>query len=196
LARNNRYFKEEILNMATHGILIPSAIAAKNVDSFNRSAICASDLDNGNAFILGTKSTTSGEAEVWTATVPNSGTALTGLWMAYGGDEVVLTDSRYKGIDPDPRNFYNLATKVFSAFKPQLGDIIVATADCFYGTKASASYTHVNASNAGGFELEWGTSQTGSVLSFKYLATTYISIGTGAIDNQRVVAYEMECVGL
>ena len=179
-----------------HGILIPSAIAAKNVDSFNRSAVCAADLDQGNAVILATKSTTAGEAEVWTATVPNSGTALTGLWMVYSGDEVVLTDARYKGIDPDPRNFYNLATKTLSVFKPQLGDIIVATADCFYGTKASVSYTHVNASNSGGYELEWGTSQTGSVLSFKYLATTYIPIGSGAIDNQRVVAFEMECVGL
>ena len=38
--------------------------------------------------------------------------------------EVVLTDEKYKGLDPDIRNFYNVSGTVYSAFKPQVGDII------------------------------------------------------------------------
>jgi hypothetical protein len=182
----------------SHGILIPEAIAATNVDSLNRSVIYASGtLDNGMVVSLSSgKSATSGEGEVWTATVPATGT-LADLWMVYSGDEVVLTDSRYKGLDPDPRNFFTAAGKVVSAFKPQVGDIILATADCFLGTMGANTF--VNATDtSGGLNLYWGATKTASVLSFKLTraAAIYISIGTGAIDTQRIAAYEFECVGI
>lgn len=181
--------------MAYHGVLVPEAIASMNIDSLNRSVIYAGGtLDNGQVVVLGSKSTTAGENEVWTATVPATGT-LTSLWMVYSGDEIVLTDARYKGLDPDPRNFFTAAGKVVSAFKPQVGDIILATAECFAGTKSTNTF--VNATDStGGLNLYWGATQTASVLSFKLVATKYISLATGAIDTQRVVAYEMECVGI
>jgi len=178
-----------------HNILQKNATASMNVDSYNRSAVASVAVDSGNIVILTGLSTTAGEGEVWTAVTPSTSDGLTGVWMA-GENEVNLTDSKYKGLDPDPRNFVFPANKVFSVFKPQLGDIVTMTADGFSGAKGGSD-TYANATNStGGLKLVWGTSQTSSVFSLKYLATTYISIGTGAIDTQRVTAYKFEVVGL
>jgi hypothetical protein len=109
--------------------------------------------------------------------------------------ENVATGDKYKNLDPDPRNFINAIGDIVSVYKPQLGDIITMTADGFLGTKGSNGF--VNATDTtGGLSLYWGASQTGSVLSYKLLATTFINIPDGGINNQRVVAYKLECVGL
>jgi hypothetical protein len=182
--------------MAYHGVLIPEAIAAMNIDALNRSAIYSSGtLDNGQIVALLTKSTTAGESEVWTATVPATG-SLTSLWMVYSGDEVVVTDSKYKGLDPDPRNFFTPAGKVVSVYKPQVGDIVLMNAECLAGSKSSNTF--INATNStGGLNLLWGSTKTSSVLSYKLLDDTkYISLATGAIDSQRVTMYEFQCVGI
>lgn len=177
-----------------HNVLIPNAIAAQNVDAWNRSLVSASAIDNGNIVILSGLSATAGEGEVWTAIVPSTGNGLTGVWMAFE-PEVVVTNAQYKGLDPDPRNFFNAIGKVFSAFKPQIGDIVTMTADGLAGTKSTNAY--VNATDTtGGFKPVWGASQTSSVFSMHLLETTYISIGSGAIDNQRVTAYRFEVIGL
>lgn len=183
--------------MAYHGVLIPEAIAAKDIDALNRSAVLpGGTLDNGQVVALLTKSTTAGESEVWTATVPATG-SLTFLWMVYSGDELVVTNSQYKGLDPDPRNFFTPATKVVSVYKPQVGDIVLMTAECLAGTKSSNTF--INATNStGGLNLYWGATQTSSVLSYKLLDDTkYINIPSGSIgDTQRVTAYEFQCVGI
>ena len=183
--------------MAYHGVLIPEAIKAMNVDALNRSVVYPSGtLDNGQIVVLASKSTTAGESEVWTATVPATGT-LTQLWMIYSGDEIGVTNAQYKGLDPDPRNFVTAAGKVVSAYKPQVGDIVLMTAECLAGTKSSNTF--INATDStGGLNLLWGASQTASVLSYKLLSDVkYINIPSGAIgDNQRVTAYEFECVGI
>ena len=119
--------------MAYHSVLIPSAIAAMNIDSLNRNVISASPIDNGNIFAMGVQYTSGSLTEVFAVAQPSAGSAV-GMWMAYSGDEIVLTEAKYKGLDPDPRNFFNAAGKVFSAFKPQIGDIIVLTADAFSNT--------------------------------------------------------------
>jgi hypothetical protein len=164
-----------------YGVVVPVAIAATNVDAWVRSAVHATlPIENGSVFSLLTKSTTSGESEVWTAIVPTaSTTTLTQVWMACE-PEIVWTGS-YRGLDPDVRN--------------QLHDLFLMSEDCFEGTKASVSYTHVNCTDTY-WQLVWGTSQTGSVLSMKYIATQYISIGMGTIDSNRLTAYLMEVVGL
>lgn len=175
--------------MAYHGVLIPEAIAAMNVDSFNRSVVssgCA--LDNGFVFALGSKNWTSGSgAEVFNIEAPASGN-LDKLWMAYSGDEIVVTDSKYKGLDPDPRNFVNAAGKVFSAYKPQVGDIILVTAEVLSGSQNTYAIPA-----ASSYQLAWSAS-AGSSLCYKYLQTSYISLATGAIGDQRVTAYELECI--
>jgi hypothetical protein len=180
--------------MANHGVLVPVSIAALNIDSYNRSAVCGVDIDNGNVVVLASKSATAGESEVWTATVPATG-ALTNLWIAYEPEIVVTVSgsSKYKGLNPDPRAFYTVAGSVFSVFKPSLGDEMILTADALAGSLN----TFINATDTtGGIELLWGGSQTGSVLSMKLMATTYISLATGGIDDQRETAYLFQVVGL
>lgn len=175
-------------------VTILNKVAAQNVDAWNRSAVAGVNVDNGNIVILTGLSATAGQDEVWTAVTPTTSDGLTGVWMVYE-PEVVLTNEKYKGLDPDPRNFYVPDGTVFSVFKPQLGDIVTMTADGLAGTKSTNTF--VNATNStGGLKPVWGASQTASVFSMKLLETTYISIGSGAIDTQRVTAYKFEVVGL
>jgi hypothetical protein len=174
------------MKMAYHGILVQNSVQAMNIDALNRSVTSAIDIDNGNCLSLTGLSTNNGEREVWTAATPTSGT-LTDLWMAYE-PEVVLTvsgDKQYKGINPDIRDFYNIAGDVFSAFKPQKGDILLLTGDALGGTKGTNTY--VIATN-GSVKLTWGASAI-SGLSLKLLETTYISIADGSIGTQRTTAY-------
>jgi hypothetical protein len=179
-----------------HGVLIPRSIMATNVDSLNRSAICASALDNGNLVVLTTRSATAGEGEVFTAVVPSTSAGLANLWMVYSGDEIVLTDSRYKGIDPDVRNFFTAANKVVSVLNPQVGDILEMTADNFAtGTGAASAFANA-VDSTGGLKPVWASSNTGSIFSMKYLGTGYISLATGGIDTQRVTSYIMEVVAI
>jgi hypothetical protein len=183
----------------SHAVLIPNQIAAMNIDAFNRSCVSASDVDNGNIVILSGKSATAGQGEDWTGVVPSTSDGLTGVWVAYEPEIVVTYSGSYafKGLDPDPRNFYNKAGNVFSIFKPQTGDILTITADGLAGTYVSGTTTHVNATNStGGLKPVWGSSQTASVFSMKLLAVTYISIPDGSIGTQRVTAYQFEVVGL
>lgn len=178
-----------------HNVLVPSAIAAKNVDSYNRSAVASTDVDNGNLVVLNGQSATAGQTEAWTALTPSTANGLTGLWVVYQGDEVDVTNAQYKGLDPDPRNFYVVSGKVFSIFKPQLGDILVFTTDGIAGTKSTNTFANAT-DTTGGLKPVWGATQTSSVFSLKLVATEYISIGTGAINSQRVTSYKMEVIAL
>lgn len=177
-----------------HGIVIPNQYVAKDIDAYVRNAKSASDIDNGSVFNLATKSATAGEGEVWTATAPATG-ALTGLWMAFEPEVVVTVSgtSQYKGLDPDIRNFYNVAGNVFTAIKPQIGDIITLTADAVAGT--ISTNTFVVATN-GALKLTWAAAAV-TGLSLKLLATNYITIGTGTLGaTGRVTAYQFEVVAV
>lgn len=176
-----------------NGVLVPQAIAALNIDSYNRSVIdsSGSPIDNGNVFKLGDKHTSGSLTEVWELEQASSGSP-TDMWMAYSGDEIVLTASKYKGLDPDPRNFFNAAGDVFSAYKPQVGDIILVTADALDGTMGSNEYVVAVADS---FKLTWNAQATDG-LSYNLIDTKYISLATGGIDDQRVTAYQFECVSI
>jgi hypothetical protein len=181
--------------MANHAVLIQNRVAAQDVGSWNRSAVAASsiDLDNGNVFQLSGSAADTGYSEVWWVTAPvGSAITLSDLWMAASTETVSLTvdgDLKYRGLNSDPRKFYNSGCTVFSAFRPQPGDIITLSVDAFTGT----TNTYANGSD-GSYTLYWNSAQSASALSFKKLATTYISIGSGAMDTQRVTAYKMLCV--
>ena len=173
-----------------YSVLIQDLVVAKDIDSLNRSAVSASAYENGAVGYFSGKSTTSGEAEVWTMVAPATA-HLYDLWMAYE-PEVVLTNSQYKGLDPDIRNFINPIGEIFSVYKPQLGDLITLTADGITGTKGANTF--ITATDADPF-LNWNTAVV-SGLSYKLVETRYLSLATGAIDTQRVTAYQFECVAL
>lgn len=174
-----------------YSVLIPNKIAAMNIDAFNRSIVCASDLENGNVVVLASKSATAGESEVWTATIPATATLNDGLWMVYS-PEVVVTNAQYKGLDPDPRNFLCTSGEIWDAFRLQVGDIVTLTDDSLNGTKSTNEFVVATDGRA---DLTWAGSAI-SGLSLKLLGTTYISLATGAIGTQRVTAYQFEVVAL
>ena len=172
-------------------ILIPSLIAAKNIDTLNRSFVSETDLDNGNVFGKGELSTNAGESQVYQTVAPATG-SLTGLWMAYSPEDVVLTDglgNQFKVGTLDPRAFTNIAGTVFSGFKPQVGDLVLVSADGISG-EANSYAVAANGTSKLAFA---GAAIDG--LSFKVVETTYISLASANnIGSQRVVAYLLECV--
>jgi hypothetical protein len=172
-----------------YGVMIPVAIAATNVDAWNRSAISsASIFENGGLCALNSKSSTAGESELWTATVPATADLMKD-WIVY--DPELVWTGNYRGLDPDVRNYTVAIGRTFSAFKPQVSDLLLMSADCF--TAAIAGNTYANATDSQ-TQFVWGGGQAGSAISLKLVATQYISIGTGAMDTQRITAYLMEVI--
>jgi len=171
----------------SHNILVKNAVDEKN-NALNRSAWSASALDNGWVFSLLSQSAITGYSEVWLATQPSTG-SLSGLWMA-SDSEVILTDSKYKGINPDPRDFNIATSTVFTAFKPMPGDIITITADALNDSTTQA-FAIAKTTN---YEFEWSDNPVGTdTMCLRYLDTTYIPVGSGsAMGDSRVVAYQFE----
>jgi hypothetical protein len=177
-----------------YGVIVQTKVAALNTDSKNRAAVSAAAYENGSVGNLLTKSTTAGESEVWVLTAPVTG-ALTNLWMVYEPEIDILTSgtSKYKGLNPDPRVFRNEIGDVFTVFQPALGDLITMSADAVAGTKSTNGF--VVATNAAQ-KLTWAAAAV-SGLSLKLIAPdSYISIGSGAIDTQRITAYLFEVVAV
>lgn len=172
-------------------ILIPRQTAAKNVEIYNRSFIAETDLDNGSVFTKGDLSTKANETQVY-KTVQPATDSLTGLYMAFSPEDVVLTDdlgNQFKVGTLDPRAFTNKAGVVFSGFKPVVGDLILISAD---GIEGSADSYAVAAN--GKDKLQFA-SAAGTGLSYKVVETTYISVASANnIGSQRVTAYLLECV--
>ena len=181
-----------------NGVVIKNRVAAMNVDSYNRSAVTGSGVDiqinNGYIFRLDAQSGSSGYEEVWAVEKCNANAStLNNMWMAYSPEIVITTsgNSQYKGIDVDPRNFTNIGGKVFDAFKLQAGDVITMTAADISGSPSTGDYVN---STSGSYTFTWAASATADSLAMRLLKETYISIGSGAIDTQRVLAYKFAVV--
>ena len=185
--------------MAVHGVLVPNKIMATNVDSLNRTAVSGSDIDNGMVFALYSLSSGSGEGEVWMTEMALTG-SLAGVWMAYSPEVVSIFSpdglTEYKGINADPRNFYVKAGQMVDCFKPQAGDIITMSVECFTAARSTNTYATVT---TGSNQLVWAAGGVGTLNVngvFKYLATDYFSIGSGSVigSTQRQTAYRMQCL--
>jgi hypothetical protein len=187
--------------MANHGLILKKSVAATDVVAYNRYAVAASsvNLDNGNVFRLDTcASSTSGcsviYTEVWAVSAGSaSGSTLNDMWMADSQRANLTVDGAliYSGLNDDPRKFSNVGGRVLDAWKPQKGDVVELSADCFSGARGANTYA---SSNGDVYSLVWNTSATAGNLSFHLLATTYFSIGTGGLgDTGRVTAYRMVC---
>lgn len=177
-----------------YGLLVQTATAASNIDSYNRNCKSASDIENGSVFQLASRSSTAGEGELWVATAPATG-ALSHLWMA-AEPEVVVTvsgNSQYKGLDPDVRNFKNIAGTPFAAIKLTIGDVVQLSSDAVEGTKGSNNY--VVATDAK-LKLQWASAAVSGV-SLKLLGQKDIAIGSGTLGaTQRQTAYLFEVVAV
>ena len=173
-----------------YSILLKCQTMSDKIDSLNRSIKCTSALENGFVVNLGAVSTTSGEGEVFIASTPIASTPV-GIWMV-AEPEVVVTNSQYKGLDPDIRGFFIPASTVCTAFKTKKYDIIKLSADAFSNTKASASYVYANVTS-GSFDLAWATAESSATL-LKWLSTDSLPIAGGSPGNNRVTVYKMEVI--
>lgn len=173
-------------------VLVPSSVAAKNIDTLNQSFLDSSNnYDNGMVFKAGAYDSAN---QTYTPAAIGSG-ELHDVFMAYSPEDTVIVDSmgnQYKiGIN-DPRNFTNVKGSVFSAYRPQVGDKILISADGITGT--ADDYAIVV---AGANKLAYASAAV-SGLSYKVLdASAYITIGgASAIGSQRVAAVLLECVAI
>lgn len=170
-------------------VVILASVAAKNIDSLNKSGVYADGaLENGHVVAIGAKSTTDGQKDVYTVTLPESDTLNSADFFIVYEAPVPVVGGKYKGITDDPREFEIPAGTVFNMFKPTKEDEIIISADGIDGEKNSN--THVApADNTG--KLTWtSTSNISNVsLALVYEGDTFISIG-----NERVAAYRFRVV--
>lgn len=164
-----------------YGLIIPRKIAAQDIHSLNRAAVSDAVMENGMVGSVAAKSTTTGEDEVFTFVTPATAT-LAAMWMVYE-PEVVLTASKYKGLDPDPRNFTIAIGDVFSIFKPQVGDIISMSADAIGGTQSTNEYAVATDAQD---QLQWASAAISGLSLHLLDDSDYVSIGLGSIGTQRV----------
>ena len=171
-------------------VLIPSLVAAKNVDSYNASFIDASnDIDNGMVFAAGDYS----KDQVYE--VAAIGEDLHNIYMAFSPEDTIITDAmgnEYKIGVNDPRTFTNVKGKVFSAYRPQVGDKILISAAGIEGTANDFAVVA-----AGKNKLQYAAAAVEG-LSYKVLNDSdYMSIGGATnIGSQRIEAVLLECVAI
>ena len=170
-------------------VLIPSLVAAKNIDTLNASFVSANDdIDNGSVIVAGELNN-----QVYNAEKPSTD-SLSGLYMVFTAEDTIVTDAmgnEYKiGIN-DPRTFTNVKGKVFSAFKLSVGDKVLISAEGLTGS-ANAYVEAVD----GSYKLSYVATPTAGSTAFKVVdADAYMSIaGASAIGSQRVAAVLLECV--
>ena len=170
-------------------VLMPTLVAAKNVDSLNASFIDEeNDYENGAIIAAGDYS----KEQVYEVAAVS---ALHNLFMVFSPEDTIITDAagnEYKiGIN-DPRTFTNVKGKVFSAYIPQVGDKILISAEGIEGTADDFAVAA-----AGESKLQFASAAVDG-LSYKVLDdSAYISIGGASnIGSQRVAAYLLECVAI
>jgi hypothetical protein len=114
--------------------------------------------------------------------------------MATAPEIVTVTSgaNKYRGIDPDPRNFYTSASTVFDATLLRPGDIISLSADNLdSGTAQAFAVAGVTS-----YKFAWAAAPAGtSVMCLRYLSTGYTSMGMSGSAvgaTQRATTFKFE----
>lgn len=178
-------------------VLVPTKIAAENVDALNRSGVCSAQLENGDVLVCGGQSTDAKKKDVFAVSKPTG--VAKGLWMAYEPEVVDVVDgvNVYRGLNADPRSFVIPANKTFSMFKPQAGvDLIQITKDFFAENKDPDSVegaTVVELNNSGKWEAKVSATSNYAGMAWNIFAKKPIIIANGVIGGEGVDAWILEC---
>ena len=167
-----------------YSVLIAGEIAAKNIDSLNKFGKANFDVENGHVVALGKRSDTKGENDVYNVNKPATATLATDIFYMVNEPVNVLVNGKYSGLTDDPREFNIPAGKVFTMYKPMVGDEVVITVNGIDGNKNDYIAPANNTT-----KLTWTDSISNVSLAYKYVGDTYVSIG-----NKRVDAYRFICV--
>lgn len=171
-------------------VVIKTRVAAYNVDALNRTAVCASDIENGCIFKLTQYSTDESESMVWQA--EQAAATDTDLWMATSPEVVIIRDSmgvEYKGLNQDPRAFVNYAGNMIDCIKLQKGDIIEMTA----ANINNADTMDYLVPDTTDFKLT-GANAAGDGLCLHKIGTSMLHIGSSMMQNSHPVTYKYEVV--
>ena len=172
--------------MTYHAVTNLNSIAAQDVNAYSSNFVSASNLDNGFICSLLTKSATTGQGEVWTATSVSSASP-TSVFMV---DTPVLpfvtnaAGEKINGIGT-ARDFYTIAGEVGVARRLQLGDEVLVSAEAL---DSSTTAAYAIADDSGTFKLKW-SAVTVSGFYLQYIETGYISVPDGTIGTGRVPAF-------
>ena len=167
-------------------VIIKRAVAATNVDSYNRSAVAEQNIPNGAVFSLPTKDTS--DELLWNVTAPEA--YENGLWMATS-PEVIYADKSTGG-SADPRDFVNIAGRPIDATLLVAGDIVEMTGDGITGIGSTAN-TYLVADT--GFILVATTAApTTGGIALKKVGTGTLKVGVGTIAPAAIPTYVYEVV--
>ena len=116
-----------------YSVLIAGEIAAKNIDSLNKFGKADFPVGNGHVVALGNKSNVKGENDVYNVNIPaNDADLASGIFYMVNEPVNVLVNGKYSGLTDDPREFNIPDGKVFTMYKPMVGDEIAITVDGLY----------------------------------------------------------------
>lgn len=163
-------------------VIIKRAVAATNVDSYNRSAVAKVDLPNGSVFALKEKDATN----ELLYTVANPTANAKGLWMATS-PEVTYVDKAHGGT-ADPRDFVNIAGRAIDATYLAPMDIIEMTGEGITGID-TAKYL---VADTGTTLKAASAAPTAGGLALRKIGTGTLKIGDGAIAPATIPTYVFE----
>lgn len=170
-----------------YNVVIKRRVAGFNVDTYNRSVICAdANLENGSVFILATKNAT--ENQCWTPTAPAAETD-THLWMATAPE--VVYQNKAQGGTADPRDYINKKGIAFDATLLQYGDIIEMTGDGIENI-ATKDYLMIDPDSMA--LVAAGSDDITTGLTLHKVGTGVLHIGDGGIAPAPIKTYVYEVV--
>lgn len=167
-----------------YGVMIPKTMAGRQLDSAYVSAKATIDVENGGVVVLGGLSTVRNEKDVFLATAPVAATDVVGIVYE---PPIVLTDGKYKNINPDPRGFINVAGKVFGVYIiTNLGmETLSLSVDAISGVQGVKGFA---IPAAGSTKLVWSATANLTGLTLTLLETTVLIIGNERVVNNRFKA--------
>ena len=167
------------------GIVIPLSVQAKNIDALNVSFVSTDNIENGSIFTRGEINSEG----LYKTVKPATANLTKQTFMACSPERVVtqLDDgTEFVDLTLNPQAFENVAGHPIDGIALQVGDKVRLSVDAIGGTKGSNKF--ITATNAD-YKLNWAA-EAGTGLTLELVADSYISIGTGNIGSQRVVAYD------
>ena len=167
------------------GIVIPLSVQAKNIDALNVSFVSTDNIDNGSIFTRGEINSDG----LYETVKPATANLTKQTFMACTPERIItkLADgTECVDLTMNPQAFENVAGHPIDGIALQIGDKVRLSADAIGGTKGSNKF--ITATNAN-YKLNWAA-EAGTGLTLELVADSYISIGTGNIGSQRVVAYD------
>lgn len=177
-----------------YGFIVEKKIAATEISTLNASATCATNVDGGNAVVLGAYA-----KDGYTVTLAGAA-ASAGTWMAYNPTEQLTAVGSapnvkyFAGLSVDPRDYTNLAGRQIDIFKPQVDDIIGFTAANFGSNQVPDTTTNKYITTAANGQLiASGTAIAAGKIAFQILEVATLPFPQSGVGMEFAPLYVCKC---